>query len=391
MSLWKQLLLSVVVLAAAAALWVFYYPGADAMLARWGLGPAPQQVQQAQGQPPRQGGGRPGGAGQPTVVSEAVVTAVINDRLSAIGTGRALNSVTVTPFSAGRLTEILVPSGSRVAAGDVIARLDAEAEEIAADRARIALEDAQSRLERVRALRNTNTSTAVQVTEAELAVGNARLALREAELALDRRIVRAPIAGIVGILPITPGNYVSTTTEIARIDDRSTILVDFWVPERFASAISVGSPLSAMSIARGSETFEGRVSAIDNRIDPNSRTLRIQAGIDNPTDSLRAGMSFQVAMQFPGDSYPAVNPLAIQWSTEGAFVWAVRDGNAVRVPVRIVQRNTDSVLVDGDLPAGTQVVIEGVHELREGGGVRTIDPSGAPVAAGTGRTVASGT
>jgi hypothetical protein len=96
-------------------------------------------------------------------------------------------------------------------------------------------------------------------------------------------------------------------------------------------------------------------------------------------------------MQFPGDSYPAVNPLAIQWSTEGAFVWAVRDGNAVRVPVRIVQRNTDSVLVDGDLPAGTQVVIEGVHELREGGGVRTIDPSGAPVAAGTGRTVASGT
>lgn len=391
MSLWKQLLLSVVVLAAAAALWVFYYPGADAMLARWGLGPAPQQVQQAQGQPPRQGGGRPGGAGQPTVVSEAVVTAVINDRLSAIGTGRALNSVTVTPFSAGRLTEILVPSGSRVAAGDVIARLDAEAEEIAADRARIALEDAQSRLERVRALRNTNTSTAVQVTEAELAVGNARLALREAELALDRRIVRAPIAGIVGILPITPGNYVSTTTEIATIDDRSTILVDFWVPERFASAISVGSPLSAMSIARGSETFEGRVSAIDNRIDPNSRTLRIQAGIDNPTDSLRAGMSFQVAMQFPGDSYPAVNPLAIQWSTEGAFVWAVRDGNAVRVPVRIVQRNTDSVLVDGDLPAGTQVVIEGVHELREGGGVRTIDPSGAPVAAGTGRTVASGT
>jgi RND family efflux transporter MFP subunit len=391
MSLWKQLLLSVVVLAAAAALWVFYYPGADAMLARWGLGPAPQQVQQAQGQPPRQGGGRPGGAGQPTVVSEAVVTAVINDRLSAIGTGRALNSVIVTPFSAGRLTEILVPSGSRVAAGDVIARLDAEAEEIAADRARIALEDAQSRLERVRALRNTNTSTAVQVTEAELAVGNARLALREAELALDRRIVRAPIAGIVGILPITPGNYVSTTTEIATIDDRSTILVDFWVPERFASAISVGSPLSAMSIARGSETFEGRVSAIDNRIDPNSRTLRIQAGIDNPTDSLRAGMSFQVAMQFPGDSYPAVNPLAIQWSTEGAFVWAVRDGNAVRVPVRIVQRNTDSVLVDGDLPAGTQVVIEGVHELREGGGVRTIDPSGAPVAAGTGRTVASGT
>ena len=80
-----------------------------------------------------------------------------------------------------------------------------------------------------------------------------------------------------------------------------------------------------------------------------SRTLRVQASIHNADDTLRAGMSFQVAMKFPGDTYPAVNPLAIQWGTDGAFVWAIKDGKAKRTPVRIIQRNTETVLVEGDL------------------------------------------
>ena len=66
-------------------------------------------------------------------------------------------------------------------------------------------------------------------------------------------------------------------------------------------------------------------------------------------------------MKFPGDTYPSVDPLAIQWGTDGAFVWAVRDGKAERVPVRIVQRNTESVLVVGRSRRGDSVVTEGVQ------------------------------
>jgi len=77
-------------------------------------------------------------------------------------------------------------------------------------------------------------------------------------------------------------------------------------------------------------------------------------------------MSFKIEMRFAGDTYPSVNPLAIQWGTDGAFVWAVRNGAASRVPVRIVQRNTENVLVAGDLREGEQVVTEGIHLVREG-------------------------
>lgn len=305
------------------------------------------------------------------------MSATINDRLSAIGTGRALRSVQVTPFTSGRLTEIVVRSGTELSAGDVIARIDSEAEEIDADRAAIALEDARARLQRLESLRASNAVTTVQVNEAELAVRNAELAQRDAQLALERREIVAPIDGIVGIISVSAGNYVTSQTEIATIDDRSQILIDFWVPERFSSMIRIGTPVVATSVARANETFRGEVIALDNRIDAQSRTLRVQAGIENPDDTLRAGMSFQVEIRFPGDTYPAVDPLAIQWGTDGAFVWAVRDGVAERHPVRIVQRSTDSVLVSADLPEGMQIVTEGVHNVREGQQVRIADRPGA--------------
>ncbi len=378
MALWKQLALSIVVLAIAATVWARYFPGADAVLAEMGLewlpvartDAAPAERAGGPGGPAARGPGGLGGAPMGGVVTAPVVSATINDRLSAIGTGQALRSVAVMPFASGRITEILVSSGATLSSGDVIARLDSEAEEIALDRAGIALEDARGRLQRIESLRASNTATQVQVSEAQVAVRNAELALRDAELALQRRSIVSPISGVVGIISVTDGTHVTAQTEIVTVDDRSRILIDFWVPERYASVLAVGAPLSATSVARPNEAFHGEIVAIDNRVDAQSRTLRVQAGLDNPGDRLRAGMSFQVRMQFPGDTYPAVDPLAVQWGTDGAFVWVVTEGVAARVPVRIVQRNTDSVLVAADLAEGAWVVVEGVHNVREGREVR---------------------
>ncbi len=384
MSWWKQLAICVVLLAAGGFVALRFVPGTAEMLAGFGLQIGePASGETASAAPGGQGGGARGGGEQGGVAVAPIATATINDRLQAIGTGRALRSVVVTPTTSGRLVELVARSGSRVAAGDVIARLDSETQEIAVDRARLARDDAGQRLQRIEALRASNTATQVQLTEAELAMRNAELALRDAELALERRSVVAPIAGIVGIPPVSEGNQITEQTELATIDDRSRILIDFWVPERFASMIEVGMPLTASSVARANETFQGDVSAVDNRIDADSRTMRVQAAVDNSSDTLRAGMSFQVVMRFPGDTYPAVDPLAIQWDTDGAFVWQLNDGAARRTPVRIVQRNTDSVLVAAELSPGGTVVTEGIHNVREGQVVRVLDerrPAPVPAA-----------
>ncbi|EJN00092.1 efflux RND transporter periplasmic adaptor subunit [Phyllobacterium sp. YR531] len=363
MKVWKQILVAAVVLVGAGSGWLYFFPGSNELLKKAGVDP----TSTATTEPAAGSGRRGGGQGTPLVVVKAATDAKINDRLSAIGTGKAKSSVSVTPFSAGRMTELLVQSGSKVMAGDVIAKLDSEAEMIIAEKTRTALKDAQNKLKRAENLSTTNTVSAVQVSDAELAVENAALDVREAELALDRRDIKAPISGIVGILPVNAGNYITLSTQVATIDDRSEVLVDFWVPERFAPLLTIGAPVSASSIARPGEMFQGSVSAIDSRVDPASRTLHVQARITNPKDTLREGMAFQITIAFPGDTYSAVDPLAIQWGTDGAYVWKIADNKASRVQVRIVQRNASNVLVDADIKPGDEIVAEGVQSVREGG------------------------
>ncbi|TIL39665.1 MAG: efflux RND transporter periplasmic adaptor subunit, partial [Mesorhizobium sp.] len=161
--------------------------------------------------------------------------------------------------------------------------------------------------------------------------------------------------------------YVTSQSAVATLDDRSSILVEFWVPERFAAVVKVGAQLSATPIANPNKAYTGTVSAIDNHIDEASRTLLVKAKIANPADSLRAGMSFQITMKFPGDSYPAVSPLAIQWGSDGAYIWTIVDGKAKRVAVRIIQRNTETVLIDAPIVSGDMVVTEGTQSVSEGG------------------------
>lgn len=375
MRVWKQLLIGLGVISAGVLLWGRFAPGANGVLTAAGLPAplvaaiAPASDEKADGG--NQGGGRRGGfGGGPTLVAtKPVAMATVNDRLNAIGDGEAIRTVTVTPYATGNLTEVLVESGTRVEQGAVIARLDSDEQKIAADQARVTVEAAQQKLKRLENLRSS-TSTA-DLQDAQTALKAAELALQNAELTLRRRDITAPYSGVVGIISVNPGDYVTTSTAIARIDDRSEILVDYWVPERFAVSVKVGGEVSATAVARPGETFTGKVQAIDNRIDQESRTLRVRARIANPDDVLRAGMSFQVTMRFAGDLYPSVDPLSLQWSADGSYVWRVKDDKVERVPVHIVQRNPDKVLVKAELAEGDAVVTEGVQTLRPGGAVRT--------------------
>jgi RND family efflux transporter MFP subunit len=400
MPIWKQALLAAILIAGGAFAWLKLDPNAAQTLARYGLDhpvvAALASTPETAGQPQRQGGpgaeGRGGGMGGPrSVVVVPVEQETVNSRLNAIGDGQAVRSVTVRPYTSGTIARILVESGQQVAEGDVLVELDSVEQTIAVERARLSLQDAENTLQRYNTLQNSSAISNVEVTNAELAVQTARLALREAELNLERRVVRAPIEGIIGITPVNLGDYVSTDTEIASIDDRSEILVDFYVPERFAVDLEVAQPIQALAISRAGETYDGVISAIDNRVDPASRTLRVRATVENDDDALRAGMSFSVTMTFDGETYPSVNPLAIQWSNEGSFVWSVTDDRTTRVPVQIIQRNPESVLVEAELAEGDPVIIEGLTQLREGAEVamseqaveqpvaeNTVQPQAAP-------------
>lgn len=415
--MWLQLFLSLIVIVAAALLAAMVFPSANTMLANYGVSlplltapaaspagapGAPGGQQQAQagaqggrpapGQGGGQGGGQFGGRGggfgganrTAVVVAEPVGSGIINDKLTAIGEGSAINSVTVTSPSGGTLLNVAVKPGDRVEAGAALATLDAATQQNAFDRAKLASNDADAALARAQSLAKANSIPATQVDAAQLAADNARLALEAAQIALDQRTISTPIAGTVGLIQVTPGNQITAQTVVTTVEDASEILVNFWVPERYASQIAVGAEVSAESVALPGQAFTGKVSAVDNRIDPASRTLQVQAALPNADGTIRPGMSFSVAMAFPGQTFPAVDPLSIQWSNQGAYVWKIVDGTVHKGMVEIVQRNSDGVLVKGDVALGDQVVTQGVLQLNEGAAVRLLDDAQAGDADGQG-------
>lgn len=410
MRIWKQVLLSLAVLFAGLCLWLFVRPDAASTLVGLGVPQSmvsmiqPAPATPAAGNRPAQNGSGQGagqanaqGAGQGAsqgagpgnnaprgalVVVEAAEVGTVNDRLAAIGDGRAIQTVVLMPQVSGTITEISVTSGQRVKKGDVLARLDNDEQLIERDKAQVALRSAQ---EKSQSYKNLQTVPRLDVLDAQIAEESAKLALSTAELNLRRRDIVAPIDGVAGIVAVNVGDNVTTQTSIVTLDDRSKILVDFWAPERFVAQLKPGQAVEAHAVSRPGDAFKGEIESIDNRVDSASRTIRVRAKVDNSSDQLRAGMSFNVTMRFAGEPYPAVDPLSVQWDAEGAYVWKVANDKAQKVRVRIIQRNSDQVLVDAELKADDMIVVEGLQRVRQGQPVR-VQGAPAPKVAEAART-----
>ncbi|MCB1339732.1 MAG: efflux RND transporter periplasmic adaptor subunit [Pseudooceanicola sp.] len=360
----RQLLLSAVVVLGAVWLLARFVPSAAPWLDKVGaydlLGvPRPEAAAASSG-------GFGGARGAVSVVAVAVTLEQLTDEVAAIGDGRAWRSVSVRSDVAGRVAEVPIRSGDRIAAGDVLVRLDDAAERIALEKARLTLEDAQAELARVRTLSDSGAVTAVRRSTAELAEKGAELSVEQAEFDLSQKVIRAPIGGWVGLLDIEVGDRITNQDILATLTDRSRILVDFRVSERLTSQVRPGTPFEAEPLALRGRVLTGEIVAVDNVIDRASRTLRVQGEIANDDDSLRSGMAFSVRMRFEGASHPSVPSLAVQWTSEGAFVWAVQEDKVRRVPVSILRRTADKVLVTGDLAEDDLIVVEGVQNLRPG-------------------------
>ncbi|MBO0663995.1 efflux RND transporter periplasmic adaptor subunit [Jiella sp. MQZ9-1] len=400
MAIVRQILVTVIVLIGMGAAYLKLQPAAGQALLASGLSlpdpmrraitwlaPAPRDVATAT----RSGRGRHGFADGPQlVVANPVETGRTRTAMRAIGTGEAARSVTVYPDNTtGIIERVAVKSGDQVAAGEPLVVLEHTTEELAVDRARIALDAAEAKLSRYQTLNKSRTISSVEVNDVLRERDNAKIDLRSAELALAKRTIRAPIAGRIGIVSVNVGDLVNTQTVIAKVDDRQEIKVVFYTPESFVSELKIGAPVRAVPTAQPDKTFNGHISAIDSRLDEASRTLRTEAMIDNSADSLRPGMSFTVSLSLDGEEYLSVDPLSVVWERNGPLVWKIVDGKAQKAPVTIVERNIDRVLVASQaLKVGDPVVVEGLQSMRPGVKVRIegqTPETQSPVAGAAGR------
>ena len=294
--------------------------------------------------------------------------------VEAVGTGDALRAVTLHPEAAGRVTAVLFEAGQAVAAGEPLLELDSDDERLALELSQVRVQEARQQLRRYESAAPSGAVASGEVDTARTSLSAARIEVAQAELALARRTLRAPFDGVLGIPEVEVGDRVDESTAVATLDDRSVVLVDFEVPESFAYGVEVGKPVDATTWALPGDHFQGTVDATASRIDPQTRTLRVRAGIPNEDGRLRTGMSFVIRLELAGERFPSVPSIAVLWDRTGAYVWRVdAEGSAERVNVDVLKREDQWILVDAPLAEGDRVVVEGVQRLRPGREVTIVE------------------
>lgn len=312
------------------------------------------------------------GPGGDTIVSVyEVKTEPVNERVAAVGSGRARQQVTLTTRVAGVISEILFEGGAKVEAGQPLLKLASEPEAIAVETADAQRAQAYDAVERYKQLNEASVSRVARA-EAETALKVADAALRRAREELDRMTIKAPFSGVMGLTNLQAGDYLAVGTPIATLDDRSTIVIEFTVPESVAPSIKVGMPVRTSLAARPGVIYNGEVRGVGTRIDPVTRTLSVRGEIPNTDQSLIPGSTFSVTVRLSGEATPVVPGLAIQWDRAGAYVWRLKPDDTVeRVETAIIARDGDRVFVEAALKAGERIVHEGGGLLTAGQKVTT--------------------
>ena len=221
-----------------------------------------------------------------------------NDRIAAVGSGRARRQVTISTRVSGVIEKVLFEAGQRVEAEQPLVQLSSEPEAIAVETALAQRAQAADTVARYEQLNSASVSRVARA-EAETALKVADAALRRAREDLNRMTIKAPFAGTVGLTNLQIGDYLAVGTPIVTLDDRSSLIIEFTVPEAVASSIVKGLPVRANLIARSGEIYEGSVASIGTRIDPETRTLSVRAELPNPDLSLIPGSTFSISVRTP--------------------------------------------------------------------------------------------
>ncbi|MDF3053106.1 MAG: efflux transporter periplasmic adaptor subunit [Geminicoccaceae bacterium] len=319
------------------------------------------------------GAGGPGGGGPPAMPVEAATARAdtVVDAILATGQIEAMQSIELRPDIEGRLVQILVREGSPVAKGTPLFKIDDA--ELKAQVAQIEAERdlARQSLTRTRELLAQKASSQAELERAEATMRSNEAQLALLRVRLERTLVRAPFAGVMGQRYVSLGDYVTTTTRLAALQTVSPQRASFQVPERYAEQLQPGQNVTFRVAALPGREFTGRVDFVDPIVQLPSRTIMVKARVPNPRRELQAGMFIEARLATAVRPNAVVIPEDAVLPLQGSnFVWVVADGKATRRQVELGVRTPGFVEVKSGVENAEQVVVGGQERLQEGAPVQ---------------------
>jgi membrane fusion protein (multidrug efflux system) len=297
--------------------------------------------------------------------------------ISAVGTLRAARGADLSVETAGIVDEINFESGQEVKAGTALVQLRVEDEQ-----ARLESLQTSAQLARTQYERNVKQLEAKAISRASLDVDaanlkNAEAAVSEQRAMLNKKIVRAPFAGRLGLRLVDEGQYIMPGTAVVTLQDLSSLYADFYLPDQDAVRLQAGQKVRVTTSGTGDESFEGTITAIDPKVDLKSRNVLVRATLSNAKHRLLPGSSAEISIDAgKGERHLTLPQTAITFNPYGSTVYlAMEDGKDEKGQPKLIARQTfvttgptrgDQVAVLTGIKEGDVVVTAGQMKLQAG-------------------------
>jgi membrane fusion protein, multidrug efflux system len=300
--------------------------------------------------------------------------------LGAIGTVAAVQGVTVSADLAGIVDKIAFESGTPVKQGDVLVQLDTRQEQAQLAAAQAEFELSGLTYDRMKRLVEHDAVSRSEFDTAAATRKQAEAKIREIRATIERKTIRAPFSGVLGIRAVNLGQYLTGGDPVVPLQSLNPIYVNFGIPQQEAQQMRLGRTVRIKAGDLGDLEFNGRISAIDSVVDEGTRNVKVQATLANPGGKLRPGMFVQTQILLGSSQTVIALPgSAINYAPYGDSVFVVADmkgpdGRTYRgvrqQVVKLGHSRGDQIAVLSGVTPGEEVVTSGVFKLRNGAPVQ---------------------
>lgn len=319
-----------------------------------------------------------------TVAAQLAVEEKWHKELPSIGTLQAVQAVTIAPEVEGRITAIHFQPGQTVKAGDPIIQLNDASEQADLKRYEAQLAYSKATVDRSKKLIKSSFESQADLDQKSATESQNEAQVLQAKAVIDKKNVRAPFDGVLGIRQVNLGQYLQSGTTVVTLTNAKKLFVNFTRPERDKDVISVGQEVRIKVDAFPDKEFEAIITTIEPQISSETRNIKIQATMDNEDLLLAPGMFADLKVILPVESSViAIPETAVDFSLYGNAVYVVtKDGKdkhgqdktiVKRHYVTIGDRKNGKIAILKGIKAGDLVVTSGQLKIDDGSNV-VVDP-----------------
>lgn len=307
-----------------------------------------------------------------TVTTTIVKYSEWQPQISAVGSVRAVRGVDITTEVTGLVRSVDFRSGDDAKRGQILVHLNADA-----DIATLHSLEAAADLAATVYARDKMQFEAQAISQAQLDADAADLKNKRAQAAaqaalVEKKTLRAPFDGRLGITTVNPGQYLNTGDKVVTLQELDRVYVDFRLPQEQLAQVQPGLEVRLTLDAFPGESFAGKINAVDPLVDSGSRNFQAEATVPNPTHKLLPGMFVRVTVLSGAQQrYLTLPQTSITFNPYGSTVFLVeKDAKGKRTAqqgfVTTGPTRGDQIAILSGIKEGDEVVTSGQLKLKNG-------------------------